>query len=172
MFSDQSTLGVSESLFQDKTKTVHFWKRTYFFFGTNIFTQCKMLCKKSFEKFFDTQNNFFVQDTFLEKKFKNILKRFSQKCPPKKTFFECQKIFQNLFLITFYIFLKIFGPKKVSTKLLIVKNDQIWFCPEIRITSRTQYTVYTALDLKTWSIFFRILLMTYKNMKPFFVFWK
>ena len=85
-----------------------------------------MLWGKSFGFFFDTQKKKFFQDTFFQKKFKKNLENFlraksfskffllffQKKCPEKKHFFECQKNFQNFFPITFYIFLKLFGPKK------------------------------------------------------------
>ena len=80
---------------------------------------------KKFWNFFDSQKKIFFTTLFFKKNSKKIgnffkaktlskffFTFFQKKCPEKNVFFECQKNFQNFFLITFYIFLKIFGPKK------------------------------------------------------------
>ena len=98
----------------------------YLFFDQKCSKKCNMLWRKSFENFL-TLKCFFCQNTFLEKKiqkkfgkffkdekcFKIIFEFFFQKSVSwKNNFFECQKHFQNFFPLTFYNFLKLFGPKK------------------------------------------------------------
>ena len=98
--------------------------------------------KKVLKSFLTLKKTFFFQDTFLEKMFFLILKKFLSfknfpnfflkffpKKFPEKNCFECQKTFQNFFHITFYLV-----QKKVTAKLSELKDGQFCVCPEIRIT--------------------------------------
>ena len=96
-----------------------------FFWTKNFLKNVKCYGEKVLEIFLTLKKHFFLGHFFWKKVKKNFeklfalkkfskffLNFFSKKVSWKKNFFECQKNFQNFFPITFYIFFKIFGPKK------------------------------------------------------------
>ena len=115
-----------------------------FFWAKKFQKKAKCYGEKVLKMFWHSKQNVFSRSVFWKKNSKKNWKFFrpetifqiffvfffpNKKVSWKKTFFECQKTFQNFFLITFYIFLKLFGTKKMSAKLSVFKKGQ-FFLPQ------------------------------------------